>query len=91
MQCAAFVPGLLAHDMHKNKKLISSFTLNSDESVILYKLLLNVHTLRLKKNPLLFLLSIESSSGSLEGNAGKQITAERLRKPFSVKSTQLKP
>ena len=52
-------------------KLSSSFTLNSDESKVLQKLLLNVHTLRLEKNPLLF-LSVESSSGSVEGSSGKQ-------------------
>ena len=55
------------------KSLSSSFTLNSDESVILQKLSLNMHTLRLKKNSLLFLLFIESSSGSVEGSGGKQI------------------
>ena len=37
----------------------------------LQKLSLNVHTLCLKKNSLLFLLSIESSSGSVEGSGGK--------------------
>ena len=41
------------------KKLSSSFTLNSDESVVLQKLSLNMHTLRLKKNSLLFLLSTD--------------------------------
>ena len=56
------------------KKLSSSFMLNSDESIVLQKLSFNVHTLRLKKNSLLFLLSIESSSGSVEGSDGKQIT-----------------
>ena len=56
--------GQLAHDMHSQAtKLSSSFMLNSDESVVLQKLSLNVHTLRLKKNSLLFLLSIESSLG----------------------------
>ena len=56
------------------KKLSSSFTLNSYESVVLQKLSLNVHTVRLTKNSLLFLLSIESSSGTVEGGGGKQIT-----------------
>ena len=56
------------------KKLSSSFTLNSDKSVVVQKLSLNVHTLRLENNPLLFLLSMESSSGSVEGSSGKQIT-----------------
>lgn len=74
---------------HAQKKLNSSFALNSDESVVLQELSLNVHTLSLEKNPLLFLLSIESSSGSLASNTGKQITAELSKKSFSVKSTQL--
>ena len=68
------------HDAQQGqaKKLSSSFTLNSDESVVLQKLSLNVHTLRLKKNSLLFLLSIESSLGSVEGSGGKQITPYKL-------------
>ena len=53
------------------KKLSSSFGLNSDESVILQKLLLNVLTLCLGRNLLLFLMSVESSSGSVEGSHGK--------------------
>ena len=68
------------------KKLSSSFTLNSDESVVLQKLSLNVHTPRLEKNPLLFLLSIESSSGSVEGSSGKQITPYLLNEAFLAKS-----
>ena len=45
--------------------------LNNDESVVLQKLSLNVHTLHFEKNPLLFFLSVESSSGSMEGSSGK--------------------
>ena len=89
-QCAAFprVPGQLAHDAQE--KLSSSFTLNSDESVVLQKLSLDVHTLHLKNNSLLFLLSIESSSGSVEGSGGKQITPYLLNEAFSAKSTRCK-
>ena len=62
---------------HDAQEFSSSFTLNSDESVVLQNLSLNVHTLRLKKNSLLFLLSIESSSESVEGSGGNAITFER--------------
>ena len=48
-----------------------SFALNSDKSVVLQKLSLNVLTLRLERNPLLLLTSVESSPGSVEGSAGK--------------------
>ena len=47
--------------------------LNSDDSVILQELSLNVHTFHLKNIPLLFVMSIESSSGSVKGSGGKQI------------------
>ena len=40
-------------------------------SVVLWELSLNIHTLYLKKNPLLSLLFIESSSWTVEGNDGK--------------------
>ena len=49
------------------KKLSSSFTLNCDESVVLQKLSLNVHTLGLKKNSLLFLLSITAPLHNYSG------------------------
>jgi hypothetical protein len=39
----------------------------SDEPVILMDLWLTIHTLRVEKEPLLSLLSIESSPGSKEG------------------------
>ena len=53
------------------KKLSSSFALNSDELVVLQKPSLNVLTLRLERNPVLFLTSVESSSGSVEGSSSK--------------------
>ena len=53
------MPGQLAHDiMIQAKKLSTSFMLNSDESVVLQKLSLNVHSLCLVKSPLLFVSSI---------------------------------
>ena len=51
------------------KKLSSSFELNNDESVILQKLL----CLYLERNLLLFLKSVESSSGSVEGSHGIKV------------------
>ena len=58
----------------KPRSLYSSlFSQSNDELVDLQKLLLDVHSLRLEKNPMLFLLSVESSSGSVEGSGGKQI------------------
>ena len=49
------------------KKLSSSIALNSDESAVIQKLLLNVHTIG-QKNPVLFVISVESSSESVEGS-----------------------
>ena len=63
--------GHITHAQKKVKKLSSSFAPNSDESVVLYKLLLNVLTLRLERDLLLFLSSVESSSGSVESSGGK--------------------
>ena len=54
----------------KVMKLSSSLMLNSDESVVLQELSLNVDTLRRDKNPPL--LSIERSSGSVEGSSDQQ-------------------
>ena len=68
------------------KKFSSSFTLNSDESVILQKLSLNVLALRLKKNSLLFLLSIESSLESVEGSGGN---FEEVLKVFKEKNRRI--
>ena len=61
----------IAHDAQPGeaKKLSSSFTLNNDESVVLQKLSLNVHSLCLVKNPLLFLLSVR---GELIRECGRQ-------------------
>ena len=65
--------------------------LNSDESVVLQELLLNVHTLHPERNPLLFLtctcISVEKSSWSVEGNYGKQMMPELLTKHFSESHT----
>ena len=68
------------------KKLSSSITLNSDESAVIQKLLLNVHSIGLEKNPVLLVISIESSSGSVEGSSGKQATPELLNKAFLAKT-----
>ena len=55
----------------KANKLSGYFTMNSDASVVLSLVL---YTFCLVKNPLLFLLSIESSSGGEEGGGYKQMT-----------------
>ena len=51
---------------------------------------MNVHTLCLKNNSPLFLLSIKSSSGSMEGSGGKQIMPILLKEAFSAKATRYK-
>ena len=56
------------------KKLTVYFMKITHLLVVLWELSLNIHTVRLKKNPLLSLLFIESLSGTVEGGDGKQIT-----------------
>ena len=58
----------------KPKKLSSYFALNSDEWVALQELSMNVDTHCHEKNPSLFILSIEISSGSVEGSGNEQMT-----------------
>ena len=70
--------------------LSSSIVLNSDESAVTQKLSLNVHTIGLEKNPVLFVVSVERSSGSVEGSIGKQMTPELLNEAFLTKTTRCK-
>jgi hypothetical protein len=49
---------------------------------------LAIHTLRIEKKLLLFLLSIESLSGSEEGGDDQKMMVELLNGEFSAKSTQ---
>ena len=50
------------------------------------EILLNVHNHHIEKEPLLALLSTESSSESKEGSDGQQMMLELLNKAFSVKA-----
>ena len=72
------------------KKLSSSIVLNSDESAVAQKLSLNVHTIGIEKNPVLLVISVERSSGSVEGSSGKQMTPELLNEAFLVKTIRCK-
>ena len=56
------------------KELTIYFMKTTNVSIVLWELSLNRYTLRLKKNPSLSLLFIESLSGTVEGGDGKQIT-----------------
>ena len=61
---------------HKNNtEKLSSYIIAtySNESVNLQELLLKLHTLYLEKSPVLFILSIENFSESVEGSGCKQI------------------
>ena len=66
------------------KKLTVYFTKTNDDLVVLRELSLNIHTLCLKRKPLLLLLFIKSS---VEGGSGKQITSQLLKKKFLAKFT----
>ena len=68
------------------KKLTIYFMKTTNVSVVLWELSPNIHTLYLKKNPSLSLLFIESSSGTVEGGDGKQITPYHLNKAFQLNS-----
>ena len=48
------------------------------ESLVLWELSLDMHTLCVKKKPFLFPLSIERSLGSEEDGGDQQVTAELL-------------
>jgi hypothetical protein len=47
---------------------------------------LTIHTFRVEKKPLLYLLSIESSPRSEEGGCDQKMTPELLNEAFSVKA-----
>ena len=85
-QALKYVTQTLCHARYRVKanKLSGYFAMNSDASVVLWELSLVLYTFCLGKNPLLFLLSVESSSGGEEGGSCKQME----NKVFSVKSTQ---
>ena len=72
----------------KASKLSTSLTQNSDELFVLQKLSLNADTLCRDNNPLLFLLSINSWSGSVEGSGHEQMTPKLENKAFSASSTK---
>ena len=57
--------------LYQAEKLTIFFTMTTNVSVVLWELLLNMHTFRLKNNPLLSLLFIESSSGTVKGGDHK--------------------
>ena len=69
----------------KAAELSSSLTQNTDKSVVLQKLSLNVDTLRRDKNPLLFLLSINCWLGRMEGSGREQMTPKLENKAFLAK------
>ena len=62
--------------------------MNSDESVELQELSLELHTNLLEMNRLLSLSSSESSTRSEEGRGGQKMSPKLLNKAFSMKSTQ---
>ena len=51
----------------------------------------NVHTIGPEKNPVLFVIPVESSSGRVEGSSGKQITPNHLNKAFLVNTVATVP
>ena len=59
----------------------------SDELVVLWELLLDMHPLRIEKKLLLSLSSIERSLGSKEGGGDQQMMPELMNKAFSAKAT----
>ena len=79
---------LLLTAKRKAEKLSSYITTYGDESVNLQELSLKQHTLYLEKSPVLFVLSIENFSESVEGRGCKQMTPKLENKAFSAKSTQ---
>ena len=76
--------------LYQAKKLTIYFATTTNVSVVLWELLLNIQTICLEKIPLLSLLFIENSSGTVEGSDGKQITPQLLNKAFLAKSTHCK-
>ena len=66
-------------------------SLFSDESVMLWELSLDMHTLCVEKKPFLSPLSIERSLGSEEGGGDRQMTPKLLNEAFSEEATRLKP
>ena len=79
---------LLLTAKRKAEKLSSYITTYGDESVNLQELSLKQHTLYLEKSSVLFVLSIENFSESVEGSGCKQMTPKLENKAFSAKSTQ---
>jgi hypothetical protein len=75
------------YSRHRAKKLIFQGATIS-EPVILLVLLLTLHTFRDEKEPLLSLLSIESSPRSDEGGGDEQMTPKLLNEAFSAKATR---
>ena len=62
--------------------------MNSDESVELQELSLELHTSLLEMKRLLTFSSSESSTRSEEGRGGQKMSPKLLNKAFSTKSTQ---
>ena len=81
----------IANRKDKAEKLSIYIANYGDKSVNLQELLLNIWSFRLEKNPLLFILSIESSSESVEGKGCKQMTPKLQNKVSSAKATWQKP
>ena len=69
----------------KAKKLGSVLALFSDESINLWELSLDMHTLCVEKKPFLSPLSIERLLGSEKGGGDQQMIPELLKEAFSAK------
>ena len=68
------------------QQLARLLALISDESIVLWELLIDMNTVYVENKPVLSLLS---RSGSEEGSNGQQMMPELLNEVFSAKATQL--
>jgi hypothetical protein len=64
------------HAQNKAKKLSSSFKLNNAGAII---------ECTVKRNSLLFIMSVDTSSRSVEGSTDKHMTPALLKEAFSAK------
>ena len=80
---------LLLIAKNKLRSLVAIISeLYGDKYVYLQELSLKLHTLYVENSPVLFVLSIENFSESVEGNGCKQMTLKLENKAFSAKSAQ---
>ena len=72
----------------KLRSFVAVLCQTGGESVVFQELWMNVDTLCRKKNPSLFILSIDIWSASVEGSGYSQMTSELENKAFSAKATK---